>query len=200
VIAAPCVALAVSALALSGCALQVTSGPSWANERHPAPIVVGGTLESQRASGGTFGARVGMAMENGLVPKQGIIHAGYDIRAVPGWVVVEPRLDLGLGGPIASAYSGVGAYVGGGASVRLRVYGVNDEETAFNVIGLRCDVLLSARAGAWTPPEGATSTRVVGEYATELGVRVALTTDIHSGPPGAVQPPRLGTATSEAAP
>ena len=187
--------LAVLATASSGCALQATSGLNWAGERHPASLVLGGTTESSHRNGATFGARVGMGFDNGLVPKQGLIHVGGDVRAVPGWLVVEPRLELGLGGPIASAYSGVGAYLGGATNVRLRVCGVNDAETAFNVIGTRFDLVLGGRLGAWAPPEGG-SARLTVEGGLELGVRVAFTTDIVSGPPGKVQAPKLQASNS----
>jgi len=132
---------------------------------------------------------VGMAVDDGLIPRQGFVHMGYDLRAIPGRLVIEPRLDLGLGGPIARAYSGVGAYLGGAASGRVRLWGVDDSKTEFNIIGSHLDLVLAARGGAWAPPEGSSSTRLDWEASVELGVRVAIISDVPSGPAGRVQAP-----------
>jgi hypothetical protein len=133
--------------ALAGCALQVTSGVNWANQRRPAGLIIAGTTESGHANGGVLGARVGMDFEHGLVPRQGLIHAGLDWRLWPGRFVLEPGLDLGIGGPIARVYSGLGGYLGAAASGRFRVLGVDEAETAFNVIGARMDIVLAGRGG-----------------------------------------------------
>jgi hypothetical protein len=39
------------------------------------------------------------------------------------------------------------------------------------------------------PPEGSDSTRLIGEYGVELGLRFAFSTDVYSGRPGKVQAP-----------
>jgi hypothetical protein len=183
--------LAVSALGflLAGCGLQATAGPSWAGGRKPIAIVLGGVLEAHRANGPSLGARVGMAVDDGLIPRQGIVHLGYDLRAVPGRFVLEPRLELGMGRPIAGGYSGVGAYLGGALSSRLRILGVDDEETEFNILGTRIDLVLGGRIGAWAPPEGGGSAKLTREVGLDLGLRFAITTDVPSGPQGKIKAP-----------
>jgi hypothetical protein len=190
-------AVPAAASALVGCAVQATSGPTWANDRRPVAVVVGGAMESRRLGGPTLGARVGMAVDDGLVPKQGFVHMGYDARALPGRLVIEPHLDLGVGGPIAGGYSGLGSYLGVAANGRLKIYGVDDRETEFNIIGSRIDLVLEMRGGAWAPPEEAGSSRLIWESSVDLGVRFAITTDLTSGPPGKVQAPVTSTSNSE---
>lgn len=174
---------------LAGCGLQATAGPTWVGGRKPASIVLAGVLEGHRTHGPTVGARVGMAVDDGLIPRQGIIHLGYDIRAVPGSFVLEPRLDLGIGRPMAGGFSGVGAYFGAGAGARLRLCGVDDAVTEFNIMGMRVDLVLGGRGGAWAPPEGGGTADMTWEFGVDAGLRFALTTDIPSGPPGKVKAP-----------
>lgn len=183
-----CLALSAIAAMLPGCAMQATTGPTWADERHPFTVVLGATTESSHMNGPTLGGRVGMAAYDGLLPRQGFVHMGWDVRAVPGWFVVEPRLDLGIGRPIAGVYSGVGAYLGGAVDARLRLCGVNNQETAFNIIAPRFDVVLGARIGAWAPPEG-NSSQLILEKGLEVGLRFAIGSDVFSGPPGRVRDP-----------
>jgi hypothetical protein len=175
----------------TACAVQATYSPAWAgHERAQQAVTVGGTMHAYRKSAGIVGVRVGTAIDHGLLPRQAFAHGGLDWRAVPGWIAVEPGLDLGLGGPLRSAYSGVGAYAGAALTARLRVLGTNDEETAFNVIAPAVELVLVGRGGGWMPPEGAESTTLVGEWSAEVGVRFALGSDVFSEPAGKVQEPR----------
>jgi hypothetical protein len=130
-----------------------------------------------------------MAIDHALVPRNGSIHAGYDWRLFPGHFALEPGMDLGLGGPIARAYPGIGAYLGASATARLFLMGVNDEEPAFNVVAPSLELVLIGRGGEWAPPEGSPSTRLVGEYGIEIGLRAAFGSDILSEPQGKVQAP-----------
>lgn len=132
-----------------------------------------------------------MAVDHGLIPHQGIVHGGYDWRVVPGWVALQPGLDLGLGEPLAGGYSGIGAYLGAAATARVHVCGANDAEPAFNLVAPALEVVVTGRGGGWMPPEGNASTALVGEYGVEFGLRLAIGSDVVSEPQGKVQAPAV---------
>lgn len=187
----PLPSIALLALGASGCAFQATSGPSWAGQdRSAAALTVGASTWGYRNSGAVVGGRVGMAIDHGLIPHQGVVTGGYDWRVVPGWVSLQPGLDLGLGGPVAAgAYPGIGAYLGAAATARVRICGVNDAEPSFTLIAPVLELVVTGRGGGWMPPEGNASTALVGEYAVEMGLRIALGTDVAAEAQGKVQAP-----------
>ncbi|HWA28551.1 MAG TPA: hypothetical protein VG734_23075 [Lacunisphaera sp.] len=191
-IQAKLVTCTVLMLALGGCGMQATSGLAWTRHHSTPTLTVAAASMGYRQSRGVVGMRVGMDIDKALVPKNGIVHGGYDCRLGPGWFVFEPGFDLGLGGPIESAYDSVGAYLGASATARVRLAGVNDNDPAFNVVAPIGEVVLTGRGGGWMPPEDAASARLVGEWSAELGVRFSLGSDLVTAAQGKVRPPVEG--------
>jgi hypothetical protein len=183
----------VLAVLATGCGLQATSGAVWTKNEAAPSLTFTGTTQAYRTSSFVVGGRVGVAFHDAIVPRHAIVHGGYDWRVIPGHLVFEPGLDLGMGGPIARVYPGIGAYLGASPSLRLFLFGVNDDEPAFNVIATAFELVLTGRGGGWMPPEGAASTALVGEYGVELGLRVAIGSDVLADPLGKVQEPKSKT-------
>jgi hypothetical protein len=184
-------AIVLSSPLASGCAYQATSGVIWTGRREAAPVLTtGSTTQSYRTDGGVVGVRVSSAFEHAVVPRHAIVHGGYDWHLVPGAIELEPGLDLGLGGPIVKVYSGVGAYVGLSPTLRFFLLGVNDDEPAFNILAPSLELVVTGRGGGWMPPEGATSSTLVGEFGAEIGLRFAIGSDLAADAAGKVHAPR----------
>jgi hypothetical protein len=168
-----------------GCAFQATGGPSWTGLSDPESVATFGlTMHAFRRSNGVAGVRAGTLIDHGLTLQQGFLHGGYDIRVIPGHLVLEPGLDLGFGDPTTHKFDGIGAYAGLSGTARLRVWGTDDSEPSFNVASPAIEIVLAPRTGGWAPPEGSHSHTFYGESAIELGVRVAIGSDLFSNPQG----------------
>jgi hypothetical protein len=116
--------------------------------------------------------------EHGLALRNGALFGGYAWNVIPGRLVFEPALELGLGRPTARALGGVGAYTGAAAQLRMPVFGPDEAEPAFNVYAISGDVVLTARAGGWMPPEAASDKQLVWEWTVELGLRLSFSSDV----------------------
>jgi hypothetical protein len=177
---------AVSLLA-TGCAVQLTGGATSTGQSRPvATATLGATMHALRANNGIAGARLTTAVGNGIEIKQGVVHGGYDMRIVPGRVVLEPGFDLGAGSPISRRFDGVGTYGGVSGTVRVRAYGMDDRVPAFVVISPIVEIVLAPRLGGWVGPEGSGAAAVHAEYGCELGVRIAIASDLASPEQGEV--------------
>lgn len=174
------VALVVLAAATAGCGLQVTTGRG-ATAHEPAAWVgsVGLNAQAQRRSGATVGIRTGMLVDHGFVVKNAMLHGGYDTLLVPGWLTLEPGIDLGAGQSALHVFRGVGAYGGLSGTARLR-FMTGDREPDYNILFPFMDLVLMPRGGIWLPPEGAGSTAAYFDWSIELGLRFGLGTDIIS--------------------
>jgi hypothetical protein len=184
---------ALLSLALCGCALTATGGPVVAGPHaEPVPAVsFGASAFAFRKSSGTFGARVLTVADHGLKIRSGAVHAGWDWRAIPGRLVIEPGVDLGAGSPANIAFKSAGAYAGFAPSVRLRLWGVDDSEPAFNLLAPAVELVVLGRAGAWMPPEASHSATVFGEFGVEFGLRFSVGCDLFATSQG-----KIGSAES----
>jgi hypothetical protein len=172
--------LALLATATAGCGLQATVGRGGTAQR-PAAWVgnVGLDAQAQRTSGASAGLRTGMLIDHGLVVKNAVLHGGYDTLVVPGWLTLEPGVDLGAGQPAIHVFRGVGAYGGLAGTARLR-FVTGDREPNYNVLFPFVELVLLPRGGIWLPPEGAGSTAAYFDWSVELGIRLGLGSDIIS--------------------
>lgn len=163
-----------------GCSFTAAARPvgSPANE---TGVVTSAAIQVQRVreNGPIAGARLTSIVDSeGLRIRNGIFSAGYDFHR--GWhrFGLELVADLGAGGPGYRRYDGVGAYAGAGAILRYRVLGTLDYEPGFNVVFFYVDIVAGNRAGAWIPPEGASTRNAYGEYSLDLGIRISLASDV----------------------
>lgn len=175
-----------------GCALQATGGPVYSgNKAGGGPVAVVGfgvSSHVMRESTAILGIRMDSVVDDdGISPRDAIMHAGADLRAIPGRLVIEPGVDLGIGEPGAGGFDALGAYAGVGLAARLRLFGVDDDEPAFNIIAPSLELVAGARAGGWMPAEGAESAHIVHEFAFELGLRVAIGSDLFTPTQGRIQ-------------
>lgn len=178
------VTVAIAAVFLGGCGVQFTGGPaSTAGGQPVSALTAGASLHAMRRSSGVVGVRASAIIDDGIRVKQGFLHGGYDIRLAPGYVAVEPGVDLGLGEPLTKNYaSSIGAYGGLSMTWRFRLFGYDDGIPTYTIYGIGCELVAVPRVGAWMPPESATDKKVYGELSAELGVRFVLASDIFVTP------------------
>jgi hypothetical protein len=181
---------------LSGCAFQATAGPTAAGLEKPVPTAtVGVTMHALRKSNGIVGLRMGSVVNDGFVPKHGILHGGYDVIAVPGWLELELGPDIGAGSAVTHLWDGIGAYGGASGTARLRLLGTGDREPSFDVAFPMLELVLMPRMGMWMPPERSDSRTPYGEFGVELGLRLAVGSDLAGtaqGKPQDADKPRDG--------
>jgi hypothetical protein len=172
---------------LTGCALQATAGPGAVGHADSvASVSAAATMHALRKSNGIVGMRVGMRVDDGLSLKHGILHGGNDFLLVPGWLTLEPGLDLGAGRPFSPVFTGVGAYAGVSGTARFRVTPGGDREPAFNIAYPMVELVFMPRLGAWMPPEGSNTTTPYAEWSVEFGVRLAVGSDLFSPAQGKI--------------
>lgn len=178
---------------LVACGLEATTGPAWVGRERAAWQLNGAVgTHAQRKSGGVLGVRVGSVIDHGVVLKSGMLRGGYDAILIPGWLVLQPGVDLGAGQPVRHVFDGVGAYGGGSFELRVR-YWTGDREPSFNLAFPAFDIVLGGRSGVWMPPEHSNTAAPYFEGAIDFGVRFALGTDLTSPSQGEV--PRRTTLT-----
>jgi hypothetical protein len=178
---------------LAACGVAATTGPAWVGHERDAwqaNLAVG--THAQRKSGGVAGVRVGSVIDHGAVLKSGMLRGGYDAIVIPGWLVLQPGVDLGAGQPVRHVFDGVGAYGGGSFELRLR-YWTGDRAPSFNLAFPAFDVVLGGRSGFWLPPEHSNTTAAFFEGAVEFGLRFGFGTDFTS--PSQGETPRRTTLT-----
>ncbi|HEU4408171.1 MAG TPA: hypothetical protein VFS43_23110 [Polyangiaceae bacterium] len=146
-----------------------------------ATTSVSASLNAGREHRGIVGARLTGAYDDGLAIRAGALRGGYDFVVVPGWLTLEPAIELGAGGPANRLYSGTGAYGGLAGTARLRPLPNSDRGPAFNVLYFTPELVLAPRAGFWMAPEGQGRGFDV-EYAGELALRLVFGSDL-AGPP-----------------
>jgi hypothetical protein len=187
----------ISVLPTMGCALQVSGGKTWTGSAVAADTAtVTMTMHALRKSNGIVGVRLGTVFEDGLAIRHGILHGGYDIIAIPGWLTLEPGLDLGAGSPASQRFDGVGAYGGVSGTARLRVVGMGERETTFNIAFPMVEIVLLPRWGMWMPPEGSNTRTLYGEFSAEIGLRFAIGSDLATTSLGRARSETEGTTTS----
>jgi hypothetical protein len=165
---------------LSACAAAVSGGIAGATRasEHTPGISLSVGAPTFRGNTGSFGLRVTTAVDHGLALRSGAIYGGYALNLLPGALVLEPALELGVGRPAAISIGGLGAYAGAATQLRVPLIGTSETEPVFNVYALTGDLLLSARAGGWMPPEAAKDKRLSWEWSIELGLRFSLGSDL----------------------
>jgi len=180
---------------LAACGLQATAGPAWVGHERMAWQMNGvlGT-HAQRHSGGVVGVRVGSVIDHGIALKSGVLHGGYDVLAIPGWLIVQPGLDVGAGQAVRHVFDGVGAYGGGSLEVRFRFW-TGDRGASYNLAFPACDIVLGGRGGIWMPPEHSNTTAVYVERTLDLGVRFGFGSDLTSPSQGEM-PSRVTPSTA----
>lgn len=182
-------ALVALIASLAGCALTLSGGAGHAAGGRPLSRVTALGLSSHafRYGGGVFGVRLASTLESrGLALRSATLHAGYDLRLWPGRLVLEPGFDIGAGSPLAGSIAGIGSYAGVSSALRLRLFGVDDSEPAYNVYAAAFELVLLPRVGAWMPPERADHHGLVSEWSVELGVRIALGSDLVAAAQGSI--------------
>jgi hypothetical protein len=167
-------------LGWSGCAFTLSGGPARSGHVKPlaASVALGASTHAFRDGAGVFGLRLLTKFDDGFSIRSGMLHAGYDWRLVPGWLVFEPGVELGAGKPLTEAFASVGAYAGVAGNLRVRVWGVDDAEPAYNVYAAAFELVLMPRIGGWMPAEGEENQSVVLEWSLELGIRFAIGSDL----------------------
>ena len=124
-------ALLVGCSALCACGFTLAGGPAGAfhkrlrdepSDRVRATTSMSVTTHAFRNGGSVFGLRLMTAYDRGLAIRSGALHGGYDWRIIPGWLVLEPGIELGVGRPAARSLGGAGSYAG--AAINLRLHGL----------------------------------------------------------------------------
>jgi hypothetical protein len=135
---------------------------------------------AQRKSSASVAARLGMLADDGLTIKHGMLHGGYDIVIVPGWLMLDVGPDFGAGQPMNHLFDGTGAYAGFSANLHVRPTPGGDKEPGFNIFFPLVEVVAMGRTGLWMPPEGSNRTDPFVDRGIEIGIRLGLGSDIFS--------------------
>ncbi len=166
----------------AGCGFQLGGGvANNARGDRKATASASVVMNAAREHNGVVGARVATVADGGLEIRSGALHAGYDFVVAPGWLTLEPGVDLGAGSPVNRLYRGVGAYGGFAGTARLRPFGNADRGPEYNLFFLTPELVFAPRGGWWMAPEGAGRGFDV-EWGLELAVRVVFRSDL-AGPP-----------------
>lgn len=164
----------------AGCSFTAAARPVGSPANETGVVTSAGVqVQRVRENGPIAGARLTSIVDSeGMRVRNAIFSAGYDFHR--GWhrFGLELAADLGAGGPGYRRYDGVGAYGGGAAILRYRLLGTLDYEPGFNVAFFYLDFVVANRAGAWIPPEGASTRNAYGEYSLELGLRISVASDV----------------------
>lgn len=176
-------------LTLGGCAMSLSGGQSYTGTSLAtrASTVAGVSSHAFRGDAPTFGLKLRQTFEHGFHIRSAMVNAGYDLHACNGTLALEPGLDVGGGMPANRTFPGTGAYAGPAFNVRVLIYGVEDRPLTFNLATVAVEFLATVRGGLWMPPENSARKTLVGEWGFELGLRVALASDLVTPPPGKVR-------------
>lgn len=166
----------------SGCGFQIGAGmAATARGEARATTSVSAALNAGRKHRGIVGARLTGRYDNGFAIRAGALRGGYDFVVVPGWLTLEPAIELGAGGPVNRLYSGTGAYGGLAGTARLRPLPNSDRGPAFNILYFTPELVFAPRGGFWMAPEGQ-GRGFDFEYGGELALRLVFGSDL-GGPP-----------------
>ena len=173
-------------LASTGCGLQLGTGPSRNATGHTQQTYsLGASLAVDRRSNGIVGTRVVTIADQGLELKALIVHGGWDFVAKPGWITLEPGVDLGMGSPVTNTFRGIGAYAGAAGNLRLRPFWNVAREPSFVIASLVPEIVFAPRAGWWMPSERSAAHGATDfEFGWEIALRINLSSDFSSGPQG----------------
>jgi len=185
---------------LVACGVQATTGPAWVGPHEPAAWQLNTSLgtHAQRGPGGVVSMRLGSVIDHGIVLKSGTLRGGYDAVLIPGWLVLQPALDLGAGQAVRHVFDGVGAYGGGSLELRLR-YWTGDREKTYNLAFPAFDLVLGGHGGVWVPPEHSNTTTPYLEGALDFGLRFGFGSDL-TAPSRGEMPSRVSSTPVPAAP
>jgi len=171
-------AASLAAALLAGCAVQVIGGVP-ARHAHATPVSMdlGGRIHATRSSGVFAGTDVVMAVPRGgsFGLRHGLITGGYRWLGHP--FSLELGADLGAGEPALLAWNGSGFYLGASSALLVRIWGRQDTDVGYAPIALLLDVVLSARGGVWSRPQGDHRTEL-GDGSLLLGLRLSGISDI----------------------
>jgi hypothetical protein len=168
------------------CSMQVAGGAASRGGADAAGRYMTLNVQTQaiRTNGALVGIRTTMVRDSrALRIRNAALAFGHD------WHVGESTpfgfectLEAGAGGGVSHRYEGIGLYTGLTAAPRLRLVGGRDREPGYNLLLGYGDLVATGRAGFWSPPEGASSTKLDAEWAVELGLRFSLASDAVNAP------------------